>query len=189
MKNKIMDKLFNKNITECIGYDLQWFGLNYLKEVYRQMTVVNTAHEDIRIKLDRIENLFLSNDVRCPRYVCSMSFVNNLDLELFTIQMSEYTAVELLDAIYQYENFGMPDISIPLPNGVIIALTRVDEHTRVDIFEVNRYLNTTDIRLSFYVLSDNFVDDILYSMYFSWLIDLDNGDGEYMFDFINDNYL
>lgn len=186
--NKIMYYILSKNITECIDYDFQWYGLNYIREMYRKVTIVNTSNKDIIIKLNRTENMFYSNnDPKVPRYICSITFINNLNIELFSVQFSEYTAVSILDAIYEYENFPMFDMNLSLPNGVSIKLTRIDEFTRFDVYKVNELFHTIDLKLSFTMESDYIVEDLLYSMYFSWLIDLDNG--EYMFDFINDNFL
>lgn len=185
--DKIMYRILSKNIIECIEADLQWYGINYIKEVYRQVCIVNTSNKDIKIRLDRTDNLFHNNDPKVPRYICSITFINNLNIELFSIQFSEFTAVAILDAMYEYENFPMFDMNLNLPNGVSIKLKRIDEFTKFDIYKVNEVFHTIDLKLSFTMESDYIVDDLLYSMYFSWLIDIDNG--EYMFEFINDYYL
>jgi hypothetical protein len=178
-----MSKILGKNVSDVIETDLYWYGIDFVKEVYKQMCIVNTVEKYITIKTDRREcEIYVDN--KGPKYICSLSFFNNLGIELLKLEFSECMAVSVIDAIYSYEDFNMKDISIPIDSVTIPGISYILKLDRdmtnncmshMTIFQHNiLYPNSYIPVVSCSLTSDNILSDFLYAMYFSWIIDLDN---------------
>lgn len=170
-----MNKILSKNIVEVIENDLYWFGISYVKEVYNKVCYVNTTNRDFTIKTSRRDSLWI--DDISPKYICSLTFINTLGLEVLTLDFSENTAIVIIDNIYTFDEFNMKDLTIPIlfssSNPSIKYTIRLERYDS-NLIKFTIYSNQIYEKLHFYLNLDDF-SNLLYSMYFSWLIDIDNG--------------
>lgn len=183
MTTQLMQRILTPNIIECIKSDIEWFGVRIVGERYRSMTVVKTLNNEFSIQMDRIDCKLWKNNSTF-NYICTMSFRNNLGLEILKLNFSEYDAAILIDNLCQFEDFNMKDVIIPINsvngdmNNYQIKIERIESDLlRFTILQYNiLYGNIVIPKLTFMMTTDELSNNFLYGIYFSYLIDIDCGD-------------
>lgn len=176
----ILDKVFknNKNIIECIKSDLYFRGYSYIKEVYQQVSLMTTTYNEYTIRFDR-EPCKLLDNYSSPYYICYMTFINNIGLEVLKISFSEDQAAVILDNLSQFEDFNMFDIDIPMGIGNYrdfydLSIIRDKEYYNCTLFQrVIGENRIPKLRFTMDQKETNGITDMMYGMYFSYLIDID----------------
>lgn len=177
----LMKRILGKNEIECITQDLYWHGLSYIKEVYRNMCYVNTLYNDIKLKIDR-KDCELWVDDHLPRFICSIDFINNLNINILSLSFSEYDALNLLDFICTFLDSNEAVVNMPfdciadIQSKYSISIYRIDNGIQLTVFQHSIYNPSNPFpKITIYFNDDN-IYDLLYAFYFSWFIDIDNGD-------------
>lgn len=174
----------NKSISEVINNDLYFRGYEFIRKEYRRLSIVKTLNNEFTIKFDR-EPCKLLNFGESPYYLCYMTFINNIGIEVLKLSFSENDALQILDCFSQFEDFNMPDIAFNLCVGDMkiytMFIVRYDDLYDCTIRQGGIDNKPIDI-LKFKLPNnenDNGITDIMYSMYFSYLIDIDCCSSEY----------
>lgn len=181
----ILDKVFkdNRNIIECVKSDLYFRGYSYIKEVYKQVSIITTTYNEYVIKFDREECEICHDYYEGPYYICYMTFINNLGTEVLKLSFSENQAMVILDSLSQFEDFNMADIIINLgsEDNAIYSLRIIREKGFYKCIIYRKDIFSESIKLKFTLNEEetNGLTDLIYSIYFSYLIDVDcNFSGE-----------
>lgn len=176
----ILDKVFknSKNMIECIKSDLYFGGLGFIRKEYRQLSIVKTLNNEFTIKFDR-EPCEILNFGEGPYYLCYMTFINNIGIEVLKLYFSENDALQILDCFSQFEDFNMPDVAFNLCVGdmKIYTMIIIRHDDLYDCTIHQRGIDNKPIDILKFKLpnneNDNGITNIMYSMYFSYLIDID----------------
>lgn len=180
--NEFMRRILGTNVAEMITMDLYWYGENYIKEVYRVMCVFNTLYDEFKIRFDRRNcQLWVTNETN--NFICSMEFINKIGILVFKLEFSEYDAIKIIDNLATYEENHMNEIYIPIDScstsmcSYTMKVERVDSSkSKISILQYNFVYENILTKISFELLSNEITESLLFQMYFSYLIDIDNGD-------------
>lgn len=143
---------------------------------------------DVFVEMTRQDSILWRTD-SSSKYLCKMRFLNLLHLPIAEFTCSEITIFNILDSFEQFFSFGMDSISIPLDNISLngsydmLCLERINPTTPTEsdliLFSLRSYSPITEqiiTRISIPVNEEFFINHFMYLMYFSYLIDIDNGE-------------
>lgn len=153
------------------------------------MGTFNSFNKDYIIEFERNScKLWQQNSIG---YICKFIFKNNIGVKLFEVNTSVNDIFVLIDNMLQYDLNDMSEIVVPIfginsnmkmYNFTFLRNLKVYRNT---FLTINEYDNVTEqimtrATIEFDEDSLNEFRDIIY---FSFLIDIDNGDGTYEFDY------
>lgn len=155
-----------------------------LKVKDNEMASIKTTNKDYTLELIRNKSS-IWNTENSFKYLCKISFKNNLNILVLDLILSEIDVFCLVDSVYSFIEFNMFDISIPCYsskninlNNYTISLKRIQNYPKDDnivlsIDEYNSIYNYSITRLQTIIDESNLID-ILDLIYFIFLIDIDD---------------
>ena len=143
-------------------------------------TSFKSLNKDFYIDFIRKDTSLWNND-NSYRYQCEMIFKNSFNIELLKIIINEEDIMRLLDSVYSYMEFNMPDINIYLKsysldyNDYIFTFKNVENKIFLIVNIFNSVYKTIIPKLNIEFNEDK-LDEFLELLYYTFLIDLDNED-------------
>lgn len=189
MSREILDtiiKTIARNSYDYISGGLDHMGYGFvtgLKEEFGDMASIKTYDGNYEIALDRYNRqLWINNET--GQFLCTIKIYDSLHREILSVNFSEYFAFHLLDVLYQYDEFSMRDLVIPIETGSTnmasyqFNLHRNDIDPLVIDFSILQYDSINESLMPRIVtqLSDEILNNLMFGIYFSFLIDIDTGD-------------
>lgn len=142
---------------------------------------------DLKIHLYRRETTIWKTK-SSARYICYMDFINNLDMVTLSIHFTEDQAFAIIDELDNFLEFN--ELSRPISIGtndlygnyLMMCLERDIPDTPaecdmigISIRQYNRNTEQIITRVHFICSEEFIANQIIYMMYFAYLIDIDDG--------------
>ncbi len=181
----LMNRWFSSATCECICSDIVMSRYNFdlIKEVY--MINFMTLNNEYTLEFDWKDHYLPVNNnlVR----ICNISFRNNiLNKIMHTISFSLESAIVILDNLCQYMDMGMNYLDFPIKgisqSYIFNIQTNKDTNSPyynnllISIYEVDPIYRVSSPIETFYLESDSQLQDLMYQIYFAFIIDVDSGD-------------
>jgi hypothetical protein len=138
------------------------------------MALFKTFENDYSIELSRIDRRLWSFGGNFE-YICKFRFINNLNIEITTTEIDMFG---FIDAIYQYLEFNMIDITYSLNNTSLSNFSisfykdiETNNHNMI-ISEYNSIIGSMINRLKI-TFDEDKLSEFLDLIYFTFLIDID----------------
>ncbi|MCM1440198.1 MAG: hypothetical protein NC131_13495 [Roseburia sp.] len=184
--NKIIRRIAHATY-DFISMELDYFGDSYAyvaMEEYKEgdNMRINTYDGNYSFGFNRIDRKLWLTD-NSGNFVCILEVYDSINRMILDIRFSELFAFDLIDKLNQFSEFGMTDLVIPIYTGnsnlanYHIRLYR-DSDPLVINLEILQYDFINQLLFPRIVtkISDPILEDLLYGLYFSYLIDIDCGD-------------
>lgn len=143
-------------------------------------TSFESLNKDYYINFNRKNTSLWIND-NSYKYQCEIIFKNNLNIELLKITINEEDVIRLLDSVYTYMEFNMPDINIFLNsysfnyNDYVFSFKNINNKIFLIVNDFNKIYKITIPKFNIEFNEDK-LDEFLELLYYTFLIDLDNED-------------
>ncbi len=184
-------KTLSRNTYEYITGGLEYMGNRFITAIKDEMAGLNggdmaklkTFDGNYIIGLDRINRKLWINE-NTGNFICQFKIYDSIDREILNIGFSESFAFILLDKLNQYVEFSQKDLVIPIESGNTnlasyqFRICRSNVDPLVNDFIILQYDNINNILIPRIVtsLSDELIGELMFMIYFSYLIDIDTGD-------------
>lgn len=173
---------------EYISMELDYFGDSYAyiaMEEYKEggNMRIKTYDGNFSFGFTRLDRkLWLTDNT--GNFVCVLEVYDTINRLVLDIRFSELFAYQLIDKINQFSEFGMRDLVIPIYTGnsnmanYHIRLYRDESDPTIINFEILQYdiANGSLFPRIITKVSDPILEDFMYGLYFSYLIDIDTSD-------------
>ena len=155
-------------------YFLDPFLMNmYISGIIRgndEMGKLKTINNDYTIIINRQDIKLWYTDTNF-KYICKFSFINNLNIEVFSFQVPENDIYIMIDNIYQFLEYKMKNIIFNISNYNIEFIR--NENIFMKIYEYSNIVNNIIPRITIEFDEDNLLE-FVNLIYFCFLIDIDS---------------
>ena len=164
---------------EYISMELDYFGDSYAytaMEEYKEggNMRIKTYDGNFRFGFTRLDRKLWLTDTT-GNFVCILEVYDTINRLILDIRFSELFAYQLIDKINQFSEFGMRDSNMA---NYHIRLYRDESDPIVINLEILQYdlANGSLFPRIVTKVSDPILEDFMYGLYFSYLIDIDTAD-------------
>lgn len=182
--NTIIKRIANATY-DYLSMELDYFGDGYAyiaMEEYKEggNMRIKTYDGNFRFGFTRLDRKLWLTDTT-GNFVCILEVYDTINRLILDIRFSELFAYQLIDKINQFSKFGMRDLVIPIYTGnsnmtnYHIRLYRDESDPLIINFEILQYdiANGSLFPRIVTKVSDPILEDFIYGLYFSYLIDID----------------
>ena len=161
-------------------YDYLSMELDYFGDGYAYIAMEEYKDGNFRFGFTRLDRKLWLTDTT-GNFVCILEVYDTINRLILDIRFSELFAYQLIDKINQFSEFGMRDLVIPIYTGnsnmtnYHIRLYRDESDPLIINFEILQYdiANGSLFPRIVTKVSDPILEDFIYGLYFSYLIDID----------------